>query len=53
MKTKQSKITLVFNKLALAELNDSEALNIVGGTEDIPVPTVIQNLTRISFITIR
>lgn len=53
MKTKQSKITLAFNKAAVIELNDSEALKIVGGTEDMPVPTVIQNLTRISFITIR
>ena len=53
MKTKRSNNSLAFNKAAVTELNDLESLAIVGGTEDMPVPTVIQNLTRISFITIR
>lgn len=50
---KQNVNKLAFNKAVVAELNDVESLAIVGGGEDIPVPTVIQNLTRISFITIR
>lgn len=53
MKTNKLNNKLAFNKAAVTELNDLESLAIVGGTEDMPVPTVIQNLTRISFITIR
>ena len=53
MKNNQVKNSLAFNKAAVTELNDLESITIVGGTEDMPVPTVIQNLTKISFITIR
>ena len=52
MKTKRSN-KLAFNKAAVTELNDNESMNIIGGTEDMPVPTIIQDLTRISFITFR
>ncbi|WP_310556706.1 class I lanthipeptide [Flavobacterium sp.] len=48
MKKENKKNKLAFNKAAVTELNQIELNNIVGGTEDIPVPTVIQELTRIS-----
>jgi hypothetical protein len=41
---------LAFNKLAVAELNEQTAINVIGGSEDMPVPTVIRDLTKISLI---
>jgi len=46
-----TKNTLAFYRATVTELNAGEAMNIVGGTEDMPVPTVIQALTQIRWIT--
>jgi hypothetical protein len=53
MKTNKTNNMLAFYRATVTELNDKESMNIIGGTEDMPVPTVIQNLTRMSFISIR
>ncbi|MFC4816596.1 MULTISPECIES: hypothetical protein [unclassified Flavobacterium] len=50
MKTTKENNSLAFNKASVTELNDLESMAIIGGTEDMPVPTVIQNLTKISII---
>jgi hypothetical protein len=47
---KQNKFNkLAFNKAIVTELTNRESMEIVGGSEDMPVPTVIQVLTKINW----
>lgn len=48
MKTNQNN-KLAFYKATIAEMNEIESMNIIGGTEDVPVPTVIQAVTQIKW----
>jgi hypothetical protein len=50
MKKQNTINKLAFGKATVTELDNNQALEIVGGTEDMPVPTIIQNLTKISII---
>jgi hypothetical protein len=40
---------LAFNKAVVIELSNIESMKVIGGTEDKPVPTIIQELTKINW----
>lgn len=45
---KQLDQKLTFSKMNVIELNDADSSTVIGGTEDLPTPTILQQLTKLS-----